>query len=237
MLRATYTRAACVLGIAGYVSEALPVRMRRFEVMSETAIDRIPPLVERKVDPPVRLLIVGRLVRTKGARDLIRAMALVGDLDVVLDVVGDGPDRSECESLVRSMQLEARVTFHGAQPRAFVEKAYQRADIFAFPSYREPGGNVVFEAMAYGLPLIVVDRGGPGAATDDECAIRLVASGPESLSVEVAQAIRRLAADPGLRRRMGTAARERVKAVGLWDSKVNRMNEIYEDLLSAGRHH
>ena len=97
-------QAACVLGIAEYVRERLDgMPMHRFEVMSETALESVPDPVSRTSAPgrPVRLLFVGRLIRTKGVRDAVRAMGYLRDLPLVFDVVGDGFDRAACESLRR----------------------------------------------------------------------------------------------------------------------------------------
>ncbi|HST65842.1 MAG TPA: glycosyltransferase, partial [Mycobacteriales bacterium] len=178
-LRRTYEDAACVLGIAPYVAESLAgLRIRRFETLSETALEALPPPVQREPSEEVRLLHVGRLVRTKGAREAIRAMDHLSGLPVSLDIVGDGVERAACEELVATLGLGGRVRFHGRLPRAEVADFYRRADVFVFPSYREPGGNVAFEAMGYGLPLVVCDRGGPGAAVDDSCGIRVPARTP-----------------------------------------------------------
>jgi glycosyltransferase involved in cell wall biosynthesis len=231
LLRSTYERADCVLGIAPYVQDMLQgLRVQRFEVMSETGLDHLPPAVDRSGRTgPVRLLHVGRLVRTKGARDVIRAMSLVADLPVVLDVVGDGFDRGECARLIKELNLGSRVVLHGSLPRPDLDDFYRRADVFVYPSYREPGGNVVFEAMGFGLPLIVADRGGPEAAVDDTCALRVPAISPAQLARDCATAISSLVRDGDLRRRMGEAARTRVSVTALWSHKIMRMNEIYAE--------
>ena len=137
---------------------------------------------------PVRLLYVGRLVRTKGARDAIRAIGLLPGLSVRLDVVGDGFDRGACEALAGSWGSAERVSFHGWLPRPRVEEFYRSADVFVFPSYREPGGNVIFEAMGHGLPLVVSDRGGPGAAVDETCGIRVHPASPDQYAQDLASA-------------------------------------------------
>jgi glycosyltransferase involved in cell wall biosynthesis len=103
--------------------------------------------------------------------------------------------------------------------------------VFVFPSYREPGGNVVFEAMGHGLPLIVCEVGGPGAAVDDQCAIRLPATSTDQYAADLAAAISLLADNPERRARMGQAARRRVSRVGLWSSKVAQVSEIYNQLM------
>ncbi|MFI2488145.1 glycosyltransferase [Promicromonospora kroppenstedtii] len=235
LLRSTYEQADCVVGIAPYVRELLgDLRLRRFETIGDVSVDAVRPAVDRTGRTgPVRLLHVGRLVRTKGARDAIRAMAQLRDLPVVLDVVGDGNDRQACDDLVRELGLTDRVTVHGAVPRAEVDGFYERADIFVFPSYREPGGAVVLEAMAHGLPLVVCDRGGPGANVSDACAVRVPAQSPDQLARDVAGAVRRLVAVPDLRLKMGEAAREHVAATHLWERKVDRMVELYEQVAAT----
>jgi glycosyltransferase involved in cell wall biosynthesis len=235
LLRKTFRTADCVFGIAAYVREQLAaIPLRRFEVMSETGLDEIPAPIDRTGrSGPIRLLYVGRLVRTKGARDVIRAMGLTRDLSVRLDIVGEGPERAECEALIAKLDLADRITLHGWRSKPEVAEFYRRADVFAFPSYREPGGNVALEAMGFSLPLIVVDRGGPGSATTEACAIKLPVTTPEALATDIAAAIRRLVTNPALRRRMGEAAHAHVRNSALWSAKLDRVDRIYLQLINA----
>lgn len=231
-LRRTYEDAACVVGIAPYVKNSLTgLRIKRFEVLSDTGLDALPPSVDRSGRTAVRLLFVGRLVRTKGARDAIRAMSHLRDLPVTFDVIGDGFDRRPCEELSSELGLRDHVRFHGRLDRSEVDAFYRAADIFVFPSYREPGGTVVFEAMGYGLPLVVSDRGGPGAAVDDDSGIRVTPTTPSQFAADLAAAIRKLVEDPALRSRLGAGARQRVADTALWDRKVDRMGELYLSIL------
>ncbi len=235
-LRRSYEQASCVLGIAPYVKDFLAsVPLRRFEVMSDTGIEQLPEPADRtgRSGDVVRLLFVGRLVRTKGARDAIRALGMARDLPVVLDIVGDGFDRTACETLTAELSLADRVRFHGRVPREQVSEFYRAADVFVFPSYREPGGNVVFEAMSYGLPLIVSDLGGPGNVVDESCGIRLHPQSPDQYAADLAAAYGRLAADPGLRRALGESARQRAIEVALWDSKIRQLEAIYASVQAS----
>lgn len=231
LLRRTYSDAACVLGIAPYVRDLLSsIPIRRFETLSDTGIEELPAPVERSERTgPVRLLFVGRLVRTKGARDAIAAMAYVRDLPVRLDIVGDGYDRPACEALVAELGLGDRVRIHGSVPREAVSAHYRAADVFVFPSYREAGGTVVAEAMGYGLPLVVCSRGGPGEAVNDACGFRIVPVRPEQYARDIATAIRRLVSDPALRASMGGAARDRVLGVRSWPRIIDRVSQLYAE--------
>jgi glycosyltransferase involved in cell wall biosynthesis len=233
LLGATYDGACCVIGIAPYVRDFLRARsLRRFEVMSETGIERVPGPIDRSTRAsPVRLLYVGRLVRTKGARDAIRALSQLRDLAVVLDVVGDGFDRRACETLAAEAGVSGRVFFHGWQAREKVYDFYRAADIFVFPSYCEPGGNVAFEAMGYGLPLVVSDRGGPGSAVNETCGIRVRPVTPEQFARELAAAIRRLVENREARLSLGVGARKRVADIGLWDRKIDQLGVLYTEVM------
>lgn len=237
LLRRTFESADCVLGIAPYVDQLLSgVGVRRFEVMTDSGIDELPVAVARPHHPgPLRLLFVGRLVPTKGLRDLIRAMAATRDLPVSLDILGQGFDLGYCQNLVTDLGLKERVRFHGQRPRNEVDKFYADADIFVFPSYREAGGIVVTEAMSHGLPLIVADRGGPASTVDESCGIRVPVTTPGEYSTAIGHAIRMLVQRPELRAELGAAARDRVMTVAHWDAKLERLCGILDDIAAPLR--
>lgn len=238
-LRGTLEGARTVLGISGYVEDILRgqgVRPRAFEAMADTGIESLPDATDRSTrDPrgPVRLLYVGRIVRTKGVRDAIRAMDLLRDLPVLLDIVGDGFDAGECRRLTRELDLAGRVRMHGAVQHARVDGFYRRADAFVFPSYREPGGTVVYEAMAHGLPSIVADRGGPAGSVDCSCGLRVPVRTPDQYARDISLAVRSLVVDRERRLLLGRCARRRAAAVGLWDGRVERVGQLYRE--AAGR--
>jgi glycosyltransferase involved in cell wall biosynthesis len=237
LLRRTLTTADVVIGVAPYVRQVLErtgVRLRSFEVQSEVGLDEVPPArirARRDDHSDVRLLFVGRLVRTKGARDAIRALAHLGDLSVTLDVVGEGEDRTACEREARALGLGDRVRFHGRLPRYEVDERYADADVFIFPSWREPSANVVVESMSHGLPLIVAANGGPGHAVDDRCGIRVEVTEPARYARDLADAVRRLVDDARLRDEMGRAA-HRKASVSLWPSKIEWLDQVYQRVLA-----
>lgn len=236
LLRRTFSSAEAVLGSAPYVEDLLhDVPLKRFVVEADTGIAALPTPTDRSGrQGPLRLLFVGRVVRTKGVRDLLHALDHLRDVPLVLDVAGDGFDRPACESLVAELGLGDRVTFLGRVPHDELDPLYRAADVFAFPSYREAGGIVVAEAMSYGLPLVVCDRGGPAHAVDDTCGIRVPLQGsPSRYAEDLAAALRGLAASPERRLALGAAARARVAELSLWDSKVDRVEQVYGQVLAA----
>lgn len=231
-LRRTFAEAACVIGIADYVKELLEgIPLKDFRTLSDTGVDSLPePASGSSRTSGVRFLYVGRVIRTKGVRDAIRAVGLLPRGLVVLDVVGEGHDRSVCEALVAELGLTRFVRFHGRVPHDQVASYYTRADVFLFPSYREAGGIVVVEAMSHGLPVIVCDRGGPATSVDDASGFRIAATEPKQYAHALAGRMAELARDPEKRQAMGMAARLRIKSNGLWQSRVEYIEQIYAEV-------
>jgi glycosyltransferase involved in cell wall biosynthesis len=234
-LRATYARAACVLGVAPYVRDLLAaIPLRRFEAVLELGIDDLPPAVARPLTPgALRLLHVGRGVRTKGLRDAVRAMAALRDLPgVTLTSAGDGEEIALCRDEAARLGVADRVTFLGRRPRDEIEALYAAHDVFVFPSFREPAGGVLYEAMRHGLPVITAARGGPDHIVDDRSGLRLPVTTPAAFAADIALAIRALAADPARVARLGQGARDKVRAEGLWPAKAARMVDLYQGIVA-----
>lgn len=233
-LRASFQQASVIIGVAPYVRNLLEdVHVRRFVTCSETGVIQLPPRkAEGNHASTLKLLYVGRIIRTKGLRDTIRALGLLrADFDWHLDVLGDGPDRSRCQQECEQLKLTDRIVFHGRVPRKEVDTFYRQADVFVFPSFREPSGNVVIEAMSHGLPCIVSDRGGPAEAITNDCGFRIPIYNPQQYASEIAGAIRLLAQNFELRNEMGRNARERVRDVFLWPRKIEWISNLYQELL------
>jgi glycosyltransferase involved in cell wall biosynthesis len=155
-LRQSYSRAACVLGVAPYVKEVLgDLPLRRFESVLELGADDVAPPRARPVEPgKLRVLHVGRAVRTKGLRDTVRALAHLSDLPgITLTSAGTGEDLDPCRAEAARLGVADRVRFLGRIPRDEVEALYESHDVFCFPSFREPAGGVLYEAMRHGLPV------------------------------------------------------------------------------------
>lgn len=236
-LRASYAGAALLLGVAPYVGAKLAeagLGQVPFQAVLERGQGDLPPENHRQAKVgQLRLLHVGRAVRTKGLRDTVRAMAQLRDLPgVSLISAGDGEDLAACRAEADQLGLTDRVTFLGKIPRPAVEAEYAAADVFCFPSFREPMGGVFFEAMAHGLPVITAARGGPDFIIDDSCGLRLAAETPDQFARAIAGAVRRLASDPALRLALGQGARARLQTFGSWDDKAAGMLELYHRLLA-----
>ncbi|MCR9059173.1 MAG: glycosyltransferase family 4 protein [Roseibium album] len=233
LLRSTYKNADLVLGVAPYIGEFLSsIPMKRFEVFLELGIEDVPTLPDRTDRKNFTLLHVGRGVRTKALRETVEAMALLKDYpDIMLISAGDGAETEFCKELAERRGVADRVSFLGKIPRSEVETLYQAADVFVFPSFREPTGNVIYEAMRWGLPTIGANYGGPASMLDGQSGILLPVVDPQQLATDTANAVLKLYRDENLRIELGRAAQQRVAQNAIWENKIEKLLSLYEQVL------
>ena len=234
-LNRTYAGAELILGVAPYVKDLLePCRIKQFAALSETGIDSVLPVRQsaRRAGEPLRLLFVGRVIRTKGVVDAIRAVALAGEkFPLHFDIIGDGDHMLACRAEVERLGMQNHIHFHGWLPRSDLDEWYCNAHVFLFPSFREPSGNVIFESMRNGLPVITCSVGGPGYVVDESCGIRVSPTNPRDYAIALAGAISELASDSGRLLLMSNAAIKRLEKIGLWENKIKEVTSLYQEVV------
>lgn len=157
--------------------------------------------------PPFRVAFVGRVEEAKGAALVVEVMEkLVQDgFDVIADLVGDGPIRSDLEERSRTLGLDQRVVFHGWLDRRGVEAVLADAHVLLLPSYAPEGfPKVLAEAMAFGALPVTSRVSGIGQFFDE---IGLACSFDDPTSAMVTELLGELFADP--------AEMERRRTIGL----------------------
>jgi glycosyltransferase involved in cell wall biosynthesis len=107
----------------------------------------------------LKLLYVGRVSKEKNMPFLVEAFKQLVDIrsDIRLILIGDGPYLVEMRAALSGLP----VTFTGFLSGESLAQAYASSDLFIFPSTTDTFGNVILEAQASGLPVIVTDEGGP----------------------------------------------------------------------------
>ncbi len=235
--RSTYRRLAGVISGSRHTATEVPryFRGRRF-YLPENGVDPARFALASAWSEPqgrFRFITVGRLVPYKGVDLTLEAMRRSGALKACeLCVVGDGPHRAHLEALTRQYGLEANVQFLGWVDQQRLRQEFARAQAFVFPSLREFGGGVILEAMASGLPAIVVDYGGPGELVTPECGILLPMKPRAGLVPQLQAAMEELAGDAGRCRSLSREACRRVREEFTWSTKAGRIMEMYRQILS-----
>jgi 1,2-diacylglycerol 3-alpha-glucosyltransferase len=134
----------------------------RFYEQSANEARRTPARRNELGLPRKYFLYVGRLAPEKNVSGLIKEFASYVDRGGTwsLVIVGDGPERLQLEQRCATLGVAPRVQFTGLKGAREIAPYYAFASCFVLPSFREPWGLVVNEAMASGLPVLVSERCG-----------------------------------------------------------------------------
>jgi colanic acid/amylovoran biosynthesis glycosyltransferase len=204
----------------------------------ELPLVRIPPAVglaaERSPVPaggPLRVLSVGRAEWKKGGEYALQAIALLVARGIELRyvMVGDGELFEALAFARHQLGLEERVELRGALPPAAVQEELARADVFLHLAVSEAFCNAVLEAQAAGVPVVCSDAGGlPENVADGETGFVVPRRDPAAAAARLAQ----LAADPGLRARMGAAGRARVARLFDPERQLDAFEALYREVLA-----
>ncbi|MCB1332684.1 MAG: glycosyltransferase family 4 protein [Roseivivax sp.] len=176
---------------------------------------------------PLRACFVGRLVPYKGADMLIKAAApLLADGRMTLDIIGDGPVMGALKE--QAANLGGAVTFHGWLAHHAVQDVMARCHLFTFPSIREFGGGVVLEAMALGVPPMVVDYAGPGELVRPGTGITVPCGTRDQIVAGFRSALQNLCEDRCSLVGMAQAGRQMVQEHYLWSRKAAQVRQVYD---------
>jgi len=181
-----------------------------------------------KEKAPLIVLSVGNLIPIKGHALLLRAFARVANSvpSCSLEIIGDGPERSDLVRLAVDLGVSDRVRFLGRQSRQEVAAAMQRCALFALPSSYEGLGCVYLEAMACGKPVIGCNRQGIDEIIEDGKNGVLVSPGDEA---DLSDALKMLLNNEPLRERTGNAGYETVRSRHTIAHQAIQLAEIYRE--------
>jgi glycosyltransferase involved in cell wall biosynthesis len=230
-------RAALLLVANERTRKALPrTAATRVVELPENGVDlglwRDPGPRAARARETTRFIFLGRLIPLKAVDLLIAAFAkATRDARLELWIVGDGPERARLEAQARSLDIR----FLGWLSQRDCATHLAQADALVLPSLHECGGAVVLEAMACAIPVIATAWAGPLDYLDASCGILVEPSSPEQFVEGLAAAMVRLANDPAERGAMGRAGRAKVLRHYDWDAKVERMLELYREVLNPSQ--
>ena len=182
----------------------------------------VPP-AQSAPDDARSVVTVGHLVARKRHADVLRALALLGDVRYV--VIGDGPERLPLEQLARELGVDAR--FLGQLPHERALEVARRCAVFAMPSVDEAFGVAYVEAMAAGLPAIGAS-GEPGPEEIGDGLLKVPPGDVEAL----AATLRELLDHPKWRREVGQHARRTVLERFTWERCGRETVAAYREALA-----
>jgi glycosyltransferase involved in cell wall biosynthesis len=166
----------------------------------------------------------------KRTDDVLLSLKLLRErgVDACLCMVGDGPDREQVERRAHELGIVRDTLFLGYQED--VAPFYAAFDAFLLTSANEGTPVTTIEALASGMPVVATRVGGVPDVVRDGVDGFLVETGAVD---DLAERLARLAADPELRRRMGSAGRERVVPRYAVSRLIDDVDRLYRSLLRA----
>lgn len=175
------------------------------------------------------ILAVGRFSVEKALDDLVRAFALLRESVPAghLVLVGDGPQRSEIETLAESLNIQSKTHFIGqvSDPAPY----YAIADVLSLPSLSEGSPLALLEAMGAGLPIVATRVGGVPEMVEHEKSALLVEPRQPS---QLAHALQRILSDESLAQRLGFGARETAQTRFTPEAHREARLAIYREVLN-----
>ncbi len=194
----------------------------------------VPKMSKKKEENFKRILFVGRLVERKGVEYLIRAIPLVAEeLEVKLDIVGDGELAPELRELSVRLGVKNRVNFAGRVNEELLERYYQNCNLFVLPAIVDRKGDteglgmVLVEALSYGKPVIASAVGGIVDIVEDQKTGLLV---PEKDEKALAQAIVAILKNPARAEELASAGFQHIEKYFDWDKIVNKTLTLYNQI-------
>ena len=182
-----------------------------------------------------RIVVLSRLVERKGIGNVISALAMLPDAELVIagggeaEELRDDPEALRLTALAEGLGVAERVHFRGRVERADVPALLRSADVVACVPWYEPFGIVPLEAMACGIPVVASAVGGLiDTVVDGRTGLHVPPRRPDA----IARALRRLLEDAPLRAALGAAGVERARTHYSWARVAERTLEAYSRVLT-----
>ena len=172
------------------------------------------------------ILSVGTLIERKGHENLLKAIQLIRYEFPHLKclIIGEGQQRSRLQTLIEQFDLLEFVELLGKLSHEEVLRTMSWCDIFVLPSWDEPFGTVIAEALAFSKPVVVSEGEGASEILKDGCHSLLV---KKQDSPSLAAALQKLLRDPELAKRIGMAAGKLAERELTYQGLAQQLIEIY----------
>ena len=237
--RSTYRYATAIIAGSSQTCSEFAAHHDKLFFLPENGISRslcFRPSTRSERERKLELIFVGGLVPYKACDLGLRAAApLLRSGLARFTVVGDGPERSRLEQLTMSLGIANEVTFCGFLRHEETVKRLRAADMLVFPSVREFGGAVVFEALAVGAVPVVADFGGPGDIVHPEIGSKVPLTNENDLVVQLERVLTGLAHNPNLLSRLRQQGMSYAQERLTWAAKAESITRILNWAVHRGR--
>lgn len=173
--------------------------------------------IKEKYGNKSKILFAGRLIDGKGVVDLLKAVKKIKQLNWVLFIVGDGPQKENLMEQTKKMGIDDKVIFFGQLERSVLLGILKIADIVVNPSYTEGLPTVIVEAAKCGKAIVATDVGGTKEIIEDGKSGVLI--NPKD-SLMLSEKLEMLINDSSLRKKLGETAKKNTKNKFDWETSI-----------------
>jgi glycosyltransferase involved in cell wall biosynthesis len=228
--RSTYRRAAAIIAASSQTYAEFAIYRDKLFFVPENGIRRTVCFRDSRrpeFGARLELIFVGGLRPRKACDLALRGAAPLLRNDAArFTVVGDGPERKRLEQLTGTLGIEKAVTFHGRLSHAETLSRLRSADVLVFPSVRDFGGGVVFEALAVGAVPVVVDFGGPGDIIHPGVGYKIPPTNESDVVLEIEKVLANLASNRDIVSRVRQEAMSYAQDCLTWDTKAQSTTQV-----------
>lgn len=235
LLKLALQRTENFVYISNYIKEKYESDYPLIKNMNSTIIYNCPinvSEIELSIEKKDKIVYVGGLNKSKNIFILAKAMDLAVNKynrkEIVLDIIGDGPDRRELEDFISKNKLEKNIILHGYSKE--VPKWLERCKIYVHPANNEGFGISIVEAMYMKCPCIVSNMSAPKEIVNKDCGFILPYDNPGVWTEKLIY----LNGNKEIREEFGENAYKRAKEMFSREKFINSHDQMYEYIYKNG---
>jgi glycosyltransferase involved in cell wall biosynthesis len=236
--RSTYRHAAAIIGASSQACSEFTTYGDKLFFVPEPGISASLCCADSRIAQPgaeLKLIFVGGLIPCKACDLGLRAAApLLRSGLARFTIVGDGPEQERLEQLVRDLGIQATVVFCGWIKHDEVLARLRSADVMVFPSVRDNGAGVVFEALACGAVPVVADFGGPGDIVHPNVGFKVPLTNENEFVDGMEKILAELAKNRDLLRRLRKEGMSYARKYLTWEAKAQSTTQVLNWVVHRG---
>ena len=164
----------------------------------------------------------------------LKAIAMTGNSNIILDVYGSGSDEqfASAKEHAETLGIKNKIVWHGNQSNDVVMNAMRKAQLFFFTSVSEDTSTVVLEAVSNRLPVLCFDACGMTAVIDNKVGRKIPLTTPSQSVQDFSRTLNELEGNRDLLKQMSENCKQRQIELS-WDEKAKTMVGWYEKIIKT----
>lgn len=183
----------------------------------------------REEKEALKIIWSGQHTAGKNLNLLLKALKDV-NFNFQLHVLGTGEMTSSWKILADRIGIQKQIIWHGWVEKSKAFEVLSNGHVFCITSIKDLTSTVTLEALSHGLPIICLDHCGFSHVVNHSCGIKVNVSNPKRATLDFSLALEKIYTDENYRQSLSQGALLRAKDFS-WESKINRLNTIYNELL------